>query len=91
MIIIRNTDACYGCRACQLICGYHQTGKFDPEKSSIKVNRDYKSSVIRWAIDSTCDGCKNEDEPLCVRYCVYGAIKLLHDKKAGKGEGEGDE
>lgn len=91
MIIIRNTDACYGCRSCQLICGYHHTGKFDPEQSSIKVNRDYKSSVIRWAIDSTCDGCRNEDEPLCVKYCVYGGIKLVQDAGAGKGEGEGDE
>ncbi len=91
MIIIRNTDACYGCRSCQLICSYHHTGQFDPEQSSIKVNRDYKSSVIRWAIDSTCDGCKGEEEPLCVKYCVYGAIKLVQEASVKTEEGNGDE
>jgi carbon-monoxide dehydrogenase iron sulfur subunit len=85
LLILRNTDKCYGCRTCQLICSFHHKGHFEPESSSIKVNRDYKTSVIRWSIDSTCDGCKGESEPLCVKYCCYNALST---PKATTAEGK---
>ena len=76
MKTLRNNMACYGCRACQLICSFHHTGEFNPEKSSIKVYRNYVDGNITWSLDSTCDGCVNEKEPLCTKYCAYKAIEL---------------
>lgn len=68
--------ACYGCRACQLICSFHHTGEFNPDKGSIKVTRNYVDGTITWSLDSTCDGCVNEKAPLCIKYCAYNAIEL---------------
>jgi len=81
MIIIRDTDKCYDCKVCQLICSYHHTRAFWPEKSSIKVSRNPQNGIINWSIDSSCDGCENEGEPLCVKFCIYGAIHAVKSKK----------
>ncbi len=85
MKIIRNSNLCYACGTCQLICSFHHTKAFWPDRSSICVSRDPQNGVIKWCIKSTCDGCTNEDEPLCVKYCVYGAIKAVK-KIVGKKE-----
>lgn len=77
MKIFRNPDACYGCRACQLICGYHKTGTFSPDAASISVSRDYINGDITWNINHTCDDCVNEPFVLCAKYCAYGAISVL--------------
>jgi Fe-S-cluster-containing dehydrogenase component len=55
MAIVIDMDACYGCRTCQLACGSHHTGEFDPDKSSIRVNRDYRTGVVTLAIDPAYD------------------------------------
>lgn len=75
MKIIRDTEACYGCRTCELVCSFHHAGVFSPELSSIKVLRNNRTARIGWSIDSTCDSCKGEKKPLCVEYCIYGALK----------------
>lgn len=67
---------CYNCKSCQLICSYHHTGSFWPEKSSIDAFRNQQNGYLKWAVDNTCDGCETEKEPLCVAYCVYGALTL---------------
>jgi Fe-S-cluster-containing hydrogenase component 2 len=82
MKITMDISLCYACKTCQLICSYHHTKVFWPEKSSIKVSRNPQNGIINWCIDSTCDGCENEDEPLCVKYCVYEAIRSVKRKKS---------
>ena len=75
MRIIRDTKKCYGCGICSLICSFHHAKVFSPEISSIKVLTDMRTGKVEWAIDSTCDGCQSEPEPLCIKYCFYQAIE----------------
>lgn len=88
MAIVIDMDACYGCRTCQLACGFHHTGEFDPDKSSIRVNRDYRTGVVTLAIDSTCDGCNGEETPLCEKYCIYRALSWTKDAKGAEVQDE---
>ena len=73
--ILTNEKACYTCRMCELACSYHHEGVFRPESSSIKVSRNNQSGQIGLSIDATCDMCQGEAKPLCVKYCLYGALK----------------
>jgi Fe-S-cluster-containing hydrogenase component 2 len=77
MKIIRDTEACYGCRTCELVCSFHHKGVFSLGGGSITVKRDNNTGEIKWTIDSTCDSCDGEDQPLCVKYCVYGALGVV--------------
>ncbi len=75
--VIRNAELCYGCRACQLACSFHHTGGFWPERSSIQVSRNPQTGAVKWVMASTCDGCRtNDEEPLCVKYCSYQALRM---------------
>jgi len=58
--ILRNAEACYGCRICELACSFHHQGVFSPELSSIRVSRNNRTGEIGWSVDSTCDSCKGE-------------------------------
>jgi Fe-S-cluster-containing hydrogenase component 2 len=69
-------DRCYACKICQIVCSFHHTGSFWPEKSSICVYRKYQEGLILWKIDPSCDGCPDEAEPMCVTYCQYGALRV---------------
>lgn len=73
--IVRDPVLCYGCRNCQLVCSLHLTGSFWPERSSIQVSRTPRAGVVRWTIDESCDRCRQEEGPLCVRYCSYRALR----------------
>lgn len=64
------------------MCGFHHTGAFNPDAASIRVRRDYVTGVITWSLDTTCDGCGNEPEPLCVKYCAYGVLHAIPGKEA---------
>ena len=75
MRISSDTKACCGCRICEIACSFHHKGVFSPEVSSIKVYRDNRNGEIGLSIDSTCDLCDGEHHPLCVEYCIYGALK----------------
>ena len=77
MRISINTKACYGCRACELICSFHHVGDFSPESSSIKIKRNEDTAEIEGHVDSTCDSCRGEKQPLCAKYCVYGALSAV--------------
>jgi len=74
--IIWNGNLCYGCKACQLACSFHHTNSFYPEKSSITVFRSSLEGTIKWSINSTCDECQSETEPLCIKYCTYKALQV---------------
>jgi len=68
---------CGGCRTCELACGFHHTGVFDPRKSSMRVidrNDDEPGYFIDIDIfgnkeHRSCDGCQNLETPICVVYC----------------------
>lgn len=76
MKIIRNSNLCYACKTCQLACSFHHTKTFWPERSSIIVSRNPQDGTIKWRMKATCDKCINEKEPLCVKYCMYGALQI---------------
>jgi len=81
MGIAVNLKACYGCRACELVCAYHHLKVFTPEGGSIKLYKNYRTGKINWHIDSTCDLCAGEDQPLCIRYCAYEALIRLKEEE----------
>jgi len=49
---------------------------FWPDKSSIYIYRNPISGETKWKIDNTCDQCAEEETPLCVKYCTYGALTI---------------
>jgi len=73
--ILRDIEACYGCKICELVCSFHHKGAFSPELSSIKVSRNHQTGEVTWCIDSSCDSCEGEARPLCVAHCTYGVLK----------------
>lgn len=77
-----SSDKCTGCRACELVCSFHHTKTFDPTKSSIKVERDFLTGAINITLDSTCDECAAEGEPLCVKFCAPGALGAIFSELA---------
>jgi len=83
MYIMYNPSICTNCRRCQLACSYHQTGKFSPSDSSIEVVFNNRTGLIKWAIDTTCDLCENEEGemPYCVKRCSTGAINCQDEGK----------
>lgn len=70
-------DNCTGCRACELACSWHHAREFNPEISSINVQRDDTNGEIQVTLLSTCDHCLSEDYPLCVKFCAPQALKQL--------------
>ena len=81
--IVRDAGRCYGCKSCQLVCSFHHTGSFWPEKSSIQVTRNPQTGVVKWEIDESCDLCEREHQPLCVRFCSYEALKMPGKESKG--------
>jgi anaerobic carbon-monoxide dehydrogenase iron sulfur subunit len=73
--IVNNPVACYGCGICELACSFHHQKVFSPALSSIKVLKNNRTGKVKWSIDTTCDSCKGQEQPLCIKYCVYGALK----------------
>jgi Fe-S-cluster-containing dehydrogenase component len=69
-------DRCTGRRACEIACSFHHAKKFSPSFSSIKVRRDEKEGFFNLEISNTCDLCKDEREPLCIKYCAAKALDL---------------
>ncbi len=75
MGLVLNSEACNGCRICELACSFHHQRVFAPEYSSLKVSSDYRKGEIQLSIDATCDLCPKEPQPMCVHYCITGALK----------------
>jgi len=67
---------CYACKKCELICSFHHHKLFQPSTSSISVERDHINGKWSWTLNETCDECKDEEQPLCVKFCFYDAIIL---------------
>ena len=67
---------CGGCRTCEIACSFHHTNEFNPSVSSISVidKLDEAGYQISFAVKGAgrriaCDGCKDIEVPLCMRYC----------------------
>ena len=73
--IVVDAEVCEGCRICELVCSFHHKKVFSPDLSSVKIFRNNRSGKIEWSIDSTCDSCENEAQPLCVEHCLPRALK----------------
>jgi len=74
--MIFETNACTGCRSCEMACSYHHRGVFSSSISSIQVLDRTKELGFALSLSDededgciACDGCKGLDEPLCVKYC----------------------
>ncbi len=76
-------ERCYGCRACELACSFHQRREFSPRGGSIQVSKDNRSGKIEWLMDSTCDRCREEECVLCVKNCSYQALAAVQEEDAG--------
>ena len=74
-----NPKKCTGCLRCELACSFHKSGHkfFNPEISSTKITRNNDNKEIIMSIDDTCDFCIDEDIPLCVKHCVFGARGIV--------------
>jgi Fe-S-cluster-containing dehydrogenase component len=74
-LISLDPTRCQGCRLCEAACSLHHTRhmEFNPARTSTRISRDNDSARITMSVDSTCDSCRSEESPLCVKYCAYGA------------------
>ena len=70
---------CKGCLRCELACSFHKSGHkfFNPEISSTQIARNNDHKEIIMMVDETCDLCKDEVIPLCVKYCPFGARGIV--------------
>ncbi|MBW2311239.1 MAG: 4Fe-4S binding protein [Deltaproteobacteria bacterium] len=87
-----HSEKCTGCRACEFACSYHHRKIFNPRLASLYIHRDEREGKIAIVLYShlseeerrkrfTCDQCQGEGEPLCVTYCVAGAITRAADER----------
>ena len=76
MKVYANEVLCTTCRTCQLVCSFHHVKRFQPDKASISIHRDNRTGSISWAVDETCDLCRNEKASLCISNCPFGALRM---------------
>ena len=79
MEILIDSNLCSGCRVCELACSFHHRGAFAPDDSSVQIVNDYLQGETQISVDSTCDLCKGEEQAVCVKYCLEGALKVGRD------------
>jgi ferredoxin len=74
-------ELCTGCRACELVCSYHHEGVFSRRSSSIRVKKVERRGEVEITVGDvdfrrpSCDLCRGERIPLCVRFCAPGALR----------------
>jgi Fe-S-cluster-containing hydrogenase component 2 len=81
MKIRRIPEKCYGCRSCELACSFHHRGAFSPGGGSIRAFKDHETGAIHWQRDRTCDFCRGEERPWCIRFCSYEALEIVNEEK----------
>ena len=81
-----NHEKCTGCKACEFACSYHHRKVFNPKLASLHIRRTERGETISIILYKNltgaekrkripCDHCTGEPKPLCVTYCVFGAIR----------------
>lgn len=68
--------ACTGCRRCELACSYGHEGKYWPEMSRVRVDKDEHKGVDAPVICRQCGSAK------CVQACAQGALSKDPGTKA---------
>jgi len=79
--IIIHQEKCTGCRLCELVCAYHHEKIFSRKISSISVRRlerrgEFEITIYEKGKNGrfACDLCTGEKQPLCVKFCLPGAL-----------------
>lgn len=85
--IVMDTDLCTACRACELACHFHHSGRFGTFRSSIQIRFNADVGDVTIIFNDTCDACLGETEPLCVHFCTPGALQFRFDQKSETGVG----
>lgn len=70
------TKLCTACRACELACHFHHSGRFGTFRNSIHIQFDADVGDVKILFDNTCDACLGEKEPLCAHFCALGALSF---------------
>ena len=85
MIKVENPGACTGCLICEMACSFHHIRKFSRSQSSIRVNKSIfapekgpQITILYKKVDRNlaCDLCNQEENPLCIRFCPEGVLRL---------------
>lgn len=66
--LLVDADKCSGCRRCELACSFKHEGKYWPEASRVRVNKDEANGVDSPAACRQCGTAK------CVQACPEGAL-----------------
>ena len=84
MIIVKDTEKCTGCRACELACSYHHRQLFSPSIASIRIQRgktDGKVNILLYQRAEKGHMACNcpEGKEACVNFCT----EIARDKLRG--------
>ena len=81
--ILARHGRCGACNLCALACSFHHEGAFGRRNSSIEIIKDEREGEVEIVIfdgaqddRKPCDGCANEERPLCVQWCPVGALSV---------------
>ena len=72
--ILVKSSQCHGCLTCQLTCSLRVSGRFNPSRARIRVDRSEDGYEYRHSFTDECDGCGGNY--LCVHSCPYGTLIL---------------
>ena len=76
-VLIFDAEKCTGCKVCELVCSMGKHGEYNPQKSCIKILRNWEMDVNVAALDLHCNFC-NE----CVDWCGSKAIRFVAFEEA---------
>ena len=76
-VLIFDAERCTGCCICELICSMDKQGEYNPQKSWIRVLKNWEMDVNIVAVDLRCDGCNK-----CVDWCPSKAIRFISAEQA---------
>lgn len=76
-------ERCGACNLCVLACSFHHEQAFGRRSASIEIVKDEREGEVEIVIFDeardgrrSCDGCADEDQPLCVQWCPVGALTV---------------
>lgn len=79
-------ENCRGCRRCEVVCSWHDSGPLNPRLAGIHIMRldeggtDYpviNQECLETFCGKTGPRRKNEMEPACVSACLFGALQMM--------------
>jgi len=73
------TEACMGCRICELVCNFYNEKKFGTQNSIIKIGFN-DDSTLHIDFSKFCNCCRKDEYP-CVDFCPTNAIIVSSSKE----------